>query len=714
MTAATVVRLPTGPARDVLLLKRALKEAIALGARFRIAGADVECDGLDALPETLRDTLTQFATQGLLRSYLGGDEADDAALDLLELLDVEAVLAESREDARAAVRAIEDDKLHNNGAVAIDIETTPQAGQGAPRPYIHINVDGALSSIQPELKDRTGLDPQQARIATLQLYAGGNRCFVCRGEALALFIGSHWLRRQCLIAHNTGFETIFLRHHSGYVLPPGRRPQLRVDCTMQAAGLLLGVQKRGLANTAKAILNLDVPKAHQTSHWGATNLSSGQVAYAASDAIVAYRLWPLLQPELHRTGRWDAYELQRRVIPAVADMRLRGLGFDEAEHARQTEAWTRELTDARREYHRLTGNPPPSKPAEVRDWLATVLDPTRLATWPRTATGKLSIESTYLKRLAHVESARPVLALLAKEKLLANFGGKLASCISPVTGRLHCDYNIAGSKAGRFSASNPNLQQLPAQRAPEFKRCIVAAPGNLLVGCDWSQIEMRAAAWIARDRALTQVYADGRDLHTETAAKMVGVPIARVTKEQRQAAKPVNFGAIYGIGPRSLAEDAFANYGVEMSEREARSALDHFFGAYSQLNQWRRDHADLCQRRGYVRIGAGRVVEAKWEPSGHLSFPQCCNLPIQGICADAMLRALQLTYTRLRQAGIRGGLVANVHDELLLEVVEDDAEAARQLLQQTMVDALTETFPDAPANDVAAASIGSNWAELKG
>src|SRR5262249_9994829 len=152
-------------------------------------------------------------------------------------------------------------------------------------------------------------------------------------------------------------------------------------------------------------------------------------------------------------------------------MRLRGLGFDQIEHARQTDAWTRELTEARREYHRITGNPPPSKPAEVRDWLATVLEPTRLTTWPRTATRELSIEAMYLKRLVHIDSARPVLALLAKEKLLANFGGKLAALISPVTGRLHGDYNIAGSKAGRFTASYPNLQQLPAQRAPEFKRC---------------------------------------------------------------------------------------------------------------------------------------------------------------------------------------------------------------------------------------------------
>jgi hypothetical protein len=176
-------------------------------------------------------------------------------------------------------------------------------------------------------------------------------------------------------------------------------------------------------------------------------------------------------------------------------------------------------------------------------------------------------------------SARPVLAILAKEKLLSTFGAKFADKVNPVTGRLHTSYLLAGTKAGRFSASGPNLQQLPSTAAPEFKRCIVAAPGHLLVGCDWSQIEMRAAAWISGDRALTRVYADGRDLHAETAASVARVPVEHVTKEQRQAAKPVNFGAIYGIGPTSLAANAFADYGIEMSERDAAHALDRRFRA---------------------------------------------------------------------------------------------------------------------------------------
>jgi DNA polymerase-1 len=485
---------------------------------------------------------------------------------------------------------------------------------------------------------------------------------------------------------------------------------------MQGAGLLLGVGfggGRSLANAAKQFLGSEVPKDLQTSDWAAVILSPGQIAYAAADAILAWRLWSQLIDTLCRTGRWAAYELQRSAINAVVSMELRGLGIDLAEHRRQYDAWSSELAEARREYQALTGDAPPSKPAEVQAWLTRMLDADVLAKWPRTATGQLSIRDADLKRLVHIRSCHPVLAMLAKAKLISVFGPNLAKMVNPVTGRLHASFNIAGTKAGRFSCTRPNLQQLPSAKAPDFKRCIVPAPGHLLVGCDWSQVELRAAAWISGDVALTQLYADGRDLHTENAALIAGVALNDVTKEQRQGAKAVSFGALYGMQAPGLVEYAFDAYGVYLTIHDAELALTRFFNTYPQLDRWRWNNWHECQRRQRADIGAGRVVEAAWEIGGHLRFTQCCNLPIQGICADAMLRALRLVNTRLLAAGIAGGLVASVHDELLLEVREGDAEAAREILQQAMIDAFATTFPGAPLTNVAAAAIGCTWAALK-
>jgi DNA polymerase I-like protein with 3'-5' exonuclease and polymerase domains len=235
----------------------------------------------------------------------------------------------------------------------------------------------------------------------------------------------------------------------------------------------------------------------------------------------------------------------------------------------------------------------------------------------------------------------------------------------------------------------------------------------VLIGCDWNQVELRAAAWISGDPALTAIYEQGLDLHAEMAALMAGVPISAVSKEQRQAAKAVSFGSIYGIGPVALAQNAFADYGVEMTEREAREALNRFFTRFAILDQWRRRHADQSVAQGFIRIGAGRVVEAAWEPGRKLTFPQCCNLPVQGICADAMLRAITLVHARLSKQRINGSLIACIHDELLLEVTEQEAEAARDILHAAMVEAFELTFPGAPITNVAAAAIGPTWADLK-
>jgi DNA polymerase-1 len=701
---------------------KAVREASALGATFRIAGGTVAINGDAALPPALRGELVELSRRGLLRAFLtGGDDPDIEAVAFADRLGVARMLVETRIDARRAIRQLLHDIHDYDGHVGLDIETAPRLG--APHPTVQFTKDTIPSDRKVAWENKEGLNPYHADIATLQLYAGGQCAYLFRGEAMKIVIGSHWLRRQHLVIHNAGFETAFLMHHTrGYRRPAGRRNGGRIECTMQAQGLLRGVgyygEGRNLEKAAKDFLGLDVPKELQTSDWGAPILSQGQIAYACTDTILPWRLRPPMSAELHAKGRCDAYELQCGAIPAVADMELRGLGVAREAHAVIIRRWAEELAGARHAYKELTGEAPPSKPADVQVWIERVLakDPGRLARWPRTPTAELlSTRTAHLQRLADIPSARPVLAIKANEQLLRNFGAEWIAKVSPVTGRLHCHYNIAGTKSGRFSANNPNPQQVPGQKAPEFKHCIVADPGKLLVGCDYNQIEMRAAAWLYDDRALTAVYAEGRDLHTEAVTFIVGVRPDQVTPEQRQKAKALNFGAIFGIGAASLQQYAFANYGAEMTLQEAQNALDRFFNTYRQLKRGLRRNYDVCKARGYIEIGCGRIIEAAWETEtdGTLRYTLCANAPVQGICSDALLRAIIWTHARLKAAGIRGGLVACVHDELLLEVHEADAEAARGILQQAMLDAFIETFPGAPTNGVATAQIGRNWAEVK-
>ena len=707
-------------------LRQLVCEATTLGAAFRLSGANAEIEFPKHFPVALRDRLLEYWDSGWLYAYLGGERLEKPALAFADKLGVERVLVMTRAGVADAIRQLRAD-LRNaawpyfpDGHLGLDLETNPRLGQGERYPAIAFNIDGTPAERQPKWQNTAGLDPHRAEISTLQLYAGGAAAFVFRGEGLQRVLRLRWLRRQRLVAHNASFETAFLLHHAGRK-PPKHPRNGRIDCTMQAMGLLRGVglsgSGRGLDKTAAAFLGLEPPKDLQLSDWSATRLSEGQLAYAASDAILAWKLWPKMAAELKDKKRWDAYELQRRTIPAVADMELRGLGFDREAHAEQTRQWSIALAQARHLYKELTGEPPPASLEEKQAWLRRVLaeHPEHFPTWPRTPTGLLSTRAGQLKRLIDIDTVRAVLAIRANEQLLNNFGPRLAERVSPVTGRLHGRYNIAATKAGRFSASSPNLQQLPRKRAPEFHGCVVAAPGHMLVGCDWSQIEMRAAAWLYRDPVLTQIFADGRDIHAETAARIAGVAVAHASQAQREAAKPINYGAIYGQGPDGLRESAFINYGVELGRSEAERARERFFAMFHGLKQGLWDNYHRCKARGYIEIGCGRVVEAAWEVDvdGRLLFTRCCNLPIQGICADAMLRALILVHARLKRSAIRGGLVACVHDELLLEVHEADAQRAREILQQTMIDAFVATFPGAPTNGVATAKVGLSWAEVK-
>jgi DNA polymerase I-like protein with 3'-5' exonuclease and polymerase domains len=558
-------------ARELLepwrVLRRALREAHALGIELRIRGAEIEITGIERLPDKLREALDPE----LLWEYTGAAEDDEEAIAFLETLGVEPVLVEGSDAVPAAIDAL---AAEGSSVVAIDIETIAKPEYAETRPPVQVNADGSIGRTRiPKDKNRrpAGTDPHRADIAALQLYTGGPRCFVLRGAAIGSALSHPWLRKQSFVAHNATFETSFLQH---------RHIHLPIGCTLQAGGLVIGTgfggERRSLESVSTEILRITPPKALQTSDWGAPTLSRGQVAYACSDAVLAYRLWPRLRGELVRHQRTGAYLLQRSAIPAVAAMERRGLLLDRIEHAKHIDAWSQGLAHARREFLAITGDPPPVNDNQIRDWMLRVA-PEAMQSWPRTATGQaLSVEAKHLKRLLDLPGMKQTIEARALQHRLSNFGHKLLDFINPATGRIHCSFNLAATKAGRFSASKPNLQQMPGDKvAPDFRRCFIPEPGNLLVGCDWNQVEMRAAAWISKCPVMTAVYAADpvRDLHRETAAAIAHVPPDQVTGEQRQAAKPVNFGSIYGIGAETLSEDAFDNYGILMSVEKAQRAL---------------------------------------------------------------------------------------------------------------------------------------------
>jgi DNA polymerase-1 len=704
----------------VSAIRDAMRLASEAGVTFRIAGAEIVTDGtIENLEEGVRTNLERMRSSGYLWDWSGAAAADREACDFADALGVEAVSIETRDAAIAAVKELlADDPF--GGPIGLDIETALKPEFSKPRRSILINVDGSLSA-NNRVGEETAKgepkfwrDPHLAEIKLLQLYAGGRRCFVFRSEALDLMLRSNLIREHPFVAHNAAFETAFLR-------AAGVERRQPIECTMQAFGLLHGTMDRRLEAAAAKVLGVAVPKSLQTSDWAAQKLSRGQICYAATDAVLAFRLWRKAVPVLRRNGRFTTYELQRNVAPAVALMEWHGIGFDKAEHDRQVETWSREFAGACRAFKETTGKAPPIRRADLQAWIAEAATPEQLATWPRTQDGGLSTAADCIKWLIlNQDPTVPrVLDILSRKKLIESFGVNLQKFASPSTQRIHTGFNVGKAENGRFSSDGPNLQQMPSRGAgKEFRRCIVAAEGCLLVVADFSQIELRIAAWRHKDTVMTKAFADSEDIHSRT-VRLLG--FTEVTPERRSLAKAINFGCIYGMSARGLVEYAFSSFGIVMTEDEAQRHLDRFFATYSGLNQGRFDVWKAAKASGAISAGRyGRVVERAWVkgdrrthwPLGEKPpFTMCANFPISGAASDLMLATIPPVDARLSQ--LRGGLTLCVHDELVAEVHRDDAEAAKAVLEEEMTRVFVEMFPGAPSDGVVSVGIGRDWLEAK-
>jgi DNA polymerase-1 len=564
------------------------------------------------------------------------------------------------------------------------------------------------------------LDPHRSSIRLVQLYGGGDKVYVvdiarAGQDALRLLDGLN------VVAHNVQFDLKHLEH-AGVELG-------EIHCTMQAARLLLGERRLKLADAITDYLGVVLDKQEQTSDWSAPNLSKSQIEYAAADAVAVFLL---AQKMLLTLGvQRQAYEIQLSAVPAVARMELRGFRLDVAAHSHLGEDLERRLREAETAYMnacRAQGRDDladaglPKTPRDKERLLETLLSQDELDAWERTpCTAALSTKRTELQRAA--PDYPPIAALIqvvVLAKLAEDFGPTLAARVSSFTGRVHAHYMVAGASSGRATCRHPNLQQIPrASERADFRALFVPEPGNVLVVADYSSMELRAAAAISGDRNMTEAFRCGEDLHKITAARVSGKRPEDVTKAERQAAKATNFGSIYGIGAHKLTLSAWAGYGVKLSLNEARAQLDAFAASFPGVVRWRKEHYERCDDRKCIVIGRdaargiGRLFPQSRLKKGRSFYTLAANLPVQGACADASMLALAYVDERLFNAGVDGGPVAWLHDEIVVEVCVEDADLAVEIVKQAMIDAFAETFPGAPLNGLVKPNIGRNWSEAK-
>jgi len=550
----------------------------------------------------------------------------------------------------------------------------------------------------PEFENRNGagLDPYLSRPRLLQAAAPDGTVavfdlFHVPVETLRSLCGTGWA------VFNGDFEYRHLTH-AGLPVP-------RLHDVM-LADRLLSHSTHTLAEVSKTTLGLDLDKTLQTSDWAAPELSCKQLSYAAVDAVTTLQLHQDLHP--HLQDRTRLYDLWCRAIPVLGGLELRGQGFDWPAHEALTRHWQDQKDTLLAELRgHLGAAVNPNSGPQVGEWLKQHLDAAELAKWPQTPAGRIKTDADTLALHVHLPVVQPLLRYKAVNKLLSTYDKGYTKHRHPVTGRLHPSFRIGNTRSGRICAAKPNTQNPPHQK--EFRELFVPDTGHVLIGADFSQIELRVAALLSKDTAMLQAYADGEDLHTKTAAAVAGISQAQVTPDQRRAAKAVNFGNLYGQGPAGLARKAKLDYGVDMSLQDARQALTRFAKAYPELDQWKMLQVVQGTVGRQVRTRLGLVRGFDVQGVGYLKG-EAQNIPVQGSAAEVLFSAL----VRLSDIGLDRYLYHNVHDEIALSVPVEDADEAAAGLQDAMVQGFMDVFPEGEALTLGLVEVsqGSSWAAV--
>lgn len=342
-------------------------------------------------------------------------------------------------------------------------------------------------------------------------------------------------------------------------------------------------------------------------------------------------------------------------------------------------------------------------------WSDVMVEANKIRVIALTPKGKASWGKEVLARLAQMDYPAATLLLTYKQSLKEASYIKSWLEFAGADGRIRPTYNYYRVVTGRLSSANPNAQQCPRATKDAF----VASPGHLLVSADYGQIEMRVAAQLSGCVPMIEAYERGDDLHTAIAARVAGVDYAAVTKEQRQKAKAINFGFLFGMGAAKFVTYAQDTYGVSFTDDEAESVRDLFFSTWIGLSDWHREQERLAEQYGYVKSPLGRlrrlpnIYATDWYLRAEAGR-QAINSPVQGMASDMMI----LAATKIRNNFPEIRPIALVHDAILCEVPEDQAVSSARAVKSTMEHIhpqLAQLGCDFKIPLVADTAIGKSW-----
>jgi DNA polymerase-1 len=326
--------------------------------------------------------------------------------------------------------------------------------------------------------------------------------------------------------------------------------------------------------------------------------------------------------------------------------------------------------------------------------------------------GKGKVVSTAQDVLEELAEHHPVAALVLEYRQLSKLKSTYLDSLPQLTdaeGRVHTTFNQVGTATGRLSSTNPNLQNIPVRTAlgREIRAAFIAAPGNLLMSADYSQIELRLMAHFSQDPLLLDAYRTGKDIHTLTASEVFGVDAATMDKETRARAKAVNFGIVYGISPFGLA----AQLGID--QKTAREYIERYFDRYKGVQRFINETLETVRREQAVKTQFGRVrpipdIQSRNPNMRGFAERTAVNTPLQGTAADLIKLAMLKIDASIMARRLRSRMTLQVHDELLFDVVPEEVEEMRTLVKEEMEKVAEFSIPI-----VAEVGVGANWRDME-
>ena len=436
---------------------------------------------------------------------------------------------------------------------------------------------------------------------------------------------------------------------------------------------------------------------------------SDAVKYAAEDADITLRLWKLFKPMLHESNVTKVYEtLERPLIPVLAKMEMNGIKVDRNTLSRMSNNFAQSMSGLEAEIYNLAGQSfnvgSPKQLGEI------LFDKLELPGGKKGKTGAYGTGVDILEDLASEGHELPVKVLDWRQmsKLKSTYTDALQGHINSNTGRVHTSYIISGASTGRLSSTDPNLQNIPirSEAGRKIREAFIAEEGNVLLSLDYSQIELRILAHIAKIDTLKQAFHEGQDIHALTASQMFNVPLENMDPMVRRQAKAINFGVIYGISGFGLARN------LRIPRKEAQSFIDTYFERFPGIRAYMDETVSFAKENGYVKTLFGRKVHTSEintkGPQAGFAKRAAINAPIQGTAADVIRRAMVQMPNAI--AHLPAKMLLQVHDELIFEVNKDALNETTEVVRNIMEKASEPVVKlDVPL--VVDAGFGSNWAD---